>query len=133
MTTPPDWSPEMPFESAAILAVPTTAGLYRILQNVEYPRYRGSTRILKIGMSRLNLRAEIRNHFVRHTVANRLKRIRAEKGLSITVQVMSCAAEVARDEEARLLREFEHAHWEVPVFNSTRGFKRGADAFHQKA
>lgn len=123
-----DWSPEIAFHSAAILAIPSTPGVYQILQDCEYPRYRGSTRVLKIGMSRSNLRAEIRNHFNRHTVANRLKRIRAEKGLSVTVQFILGTPDTAREVESDLLRAFEKAHWEVPVFNSTRGFRRGTDA-----
>jgi hypothetical protein len=122
------WSREIAFDKAAIAALPITSGVYRILQNRKYPRYRGSTRVLKIGMSRSNLRKEIRNHFGRHTVSNRLKRILGEHGLSVTVQFIAGSAETAREVESKLLQEFENAYWDVPVFNSTRGFRRGADA-----
>lgn len=39
----------------------------------------------------------------------------------------SFPAEYADTAEKRLLREFEDAHWELPLLNSTRGYERGED------
>jgi len=74
-----DWSKEFPFERKSLQYVPEEPGVYQILQSDEYQRYRGASRILKIGASKSNLRSEIENHFVRHTAANRLARIKNQK------------------------------------------------------
>ena len=124
----PKWSSEIAFEQPALVHIPTNSGVYQILQSCDYSRYRGSTRVLKIGMSRKNLRAEVNNHFQRHTCANRLIRIRAQDGVAVTVQFAETDVDTAKSVETQLLCDFEMAHWDLPLLNSTRGFARGTDS-----
>jgi hypothetical protein len=107
--------------------VPNSSGVYEVLQSSDYPRYRGSAKTLKIGMSNASLQKELLNHFVRHAVANRLTRIRNLPGLTITFHYTLLSVEPAATLEKRLLRAFEDAHWELPLLNSTRGYERGKD------
>jgi hypothetical protein len=45
-----NWSEEFAFAPEVIRQhAPTAPGLYEILQSVVYPRYQGTTRVLKIG------------------------------------------------------------------------------------
>lgn len=120
------WSAEIPFDQRALARVPITPGVYQILQNAVYPRYKGSTRILKIGMSRVSLRKEIGNHFNKHTAANRLKRI-CRQNTIITVTFLELASHDVSAFESRCLRDFEVNYWDLPLLNSTRGFLRGSD------
>lgn len=125
----PRWSREIPLDRRTVERdVPEMPGVYEILQGDPYPRYIGSTRVLRIGKSECNLRLEVVNHFARHTVANRLARIRGREGLHLvvifaTVPVASAAATT----EAELLREFEDQHWDLPVLNAQRAYGRNAD------
>ena len=121
------WSPEIPFEHSEVTRITPNAGVYRILQDIDYPRYNGSTRIIKIGMSRASLKNEIRNHFNRHVAANRLKRVKQNNGIKITVQLLETEPDEAYRLELQLLRDFEIKHWDLPLLNSTRGFVRGTD------
>jgi hypothetical protein len=38
----------------------------------------------------------------------------------------------ASEREARLLREFEDAHWELPVLNAQRGYARDEDTHFRR-
>jgi excinuclease UvrABC nuclease subunit len=122
-----DWSKEYPFERESLQYVPEEPGVYQFLQSGEYHRYRGASRILKIGASKSNLRLEIENHFVRHTVANRLARITNQKELLITFVYARKRSEETIELEKLLLREFEDKYWDLPILNSTRGYIRGED------
>jgi len=127
------WSDELAFQVAVIQGrAPSTSGVYEILQSTEYQRYRGSARTLKIGMSEASLRKELLNHLVRHTAANRLTRVRNAHGLQVTFRFACLPPEEAGEAEKRLLRDIEDAHWELPLLNSTRGYKRGADRHYCK-
>ena len=122
-----NWSQELAFERSVIRGIAATPGVYRILQSRSYPRYRGCTRTLKIGMSRSGLRSEILNHFNRHAVANRLKRLQSQDGIEVTVEFLETTAEMAPLIEKDLLIAFEEEHFDLPLLNSARGHKRGAD------
>jgi excinuclease UvrABC nuclease subunit len=122
-----DWSKEFPFERKSLQYVPEEPGVYQILQSEEYRRYIGASRILKIGASKSNLRSEIENHFVRHTAANRLARIKNKKELLITFVYARKSSEETIELEKRLLREYEDKYWDLPILNSTRGYARGDD------
>ena len=127
------WSSEIRFERDAIgRHVPFEPGLYKILQNKTYARYRGRTRVLKIGMSKGDLNTEILNHFNTHTAANRLHRIRGRPGISITVRFAAALVRTAKAEESRMLRRFEGTHWDLPFLNSQRGFARGEDSHYRR-
>lgn len=129
---PLQWSAEIPFgQDAIIREVPHSAGLYQILQGSEYPRYRGSTRVLKIGQSDRDLCGELLNHFQRHTAANRLIRIRRQTDLVVTVVFAKTDGTAASAHERELLRAFEDTHWDLPVLNSQRGYERGADGHYR--
>jgi hypothetical protein len=124
-----DWSEEFVFSVDVIkAAIPPSPGIYQLLQSTEYPRYDGSTRVLKIGMSLSNLRTEILNHLTRHTAAGRLSRILNRRNVSVTIRFSLVEAEKATIAEKELLCEFEDRHWELPVLNSQRGYKRGEDS-----
>jgi len=126
------WSPEVPFEQRFVERdVPDQPGVYRILQSEPYPRYHGNTRILKIGKSEGSLRQEIANHFIRHTTANRLARVRKRPGLQVSVVFALAPQERVAEAEAELLRGFEDEHWDLPVLNSQRGYARSADAHYR--
>jgi len=105
--------------------------VYELRQSQAYARYSGSTNVSKIGKSDSNLRAEILNHFVRHTAANRLARLRSLPALVVTVAFAELSAAEAGPEEARLLREFEDRHFDLPVLNSQRGYSRDADGHYR--
>lgn len=125
---PSRWSTEIPFEQVRIdHAVPHAPGVYRILQSTRYPRYQGTTRILKIGKSEADLCQELLNHFQRHTVANRLARVHSDKAVTVTVDFAVTSPTDAALEEQSLLRCFEDEHWDLPVLNSQRGYQRGSD------
>jgi hypothetical protein len=125
------WSAEIQLDPSAITrAVPHRAGVYRILQSAEYPRYRGTTRVLKIGKSLKDLCEEVLNHAQRHTAANRLNRVRRRANISVTVVFAETSPEAASECERRLLRSFEDDHWDLPVLNSQRGYERGSDAHY---
>jgi hypothetical protein len=127
-TIPLLWSGKHEFEIAVIRQrVPNEPGVYELLQSSNYPRYRGLTRTLKIGMSNASVQQELLNHFVRHAVANRLTRIRNVPGLKVTFHYAPLSAEPAATVEKRLPRELEGAHWDLPLLNSTRGYERGKD------
>jgi hypothetical protein len=128
-----EWSGEIPFEEDEIgREVPDEIGVYQILQHEEYPRYVGKTRILRIGKSDSSLRQEILNHFVRHTVANRLARIRNVVGISVTVVYATIGKDKTTETEKKLLRYFEDVHWDLPVLNSNRGYKRDGDKHYRR-
>lgn len=125
------WSVEIQFDPSAIArALPHRSGVYQILQSMEYARYRGNTRVLKIGKSLKDLCEEVLNHVQRHTAANRLVRIRRREDVSVTVVFAEMSAEAASECERRLLRSFEDNHWDLPVLNSQRGYERGSDAHY---
>lgn len=132
MTTS-DWSTEIPFEESNVRnQIPREAGVYELLQSEEYPRYKGSTRILKIGKSKTDLLEEIQNHFQRHTVANRLSRIRNCPKIRVTVKFAIATEEDATEIEGNLLRGFEDEYWDLPVLNSQRGYSRGQDKHYKE-
>jgi len=122
------WSVEIQFDPSEIgRALPHRSGVYQILQSMEYARYCGNTRVLKIGKSLKDLCEEVLNHAQRHTAANRLVRIRRREDLSVTVVFAEMSVEAASECERRLLRSFEDDHWDLPVLNSQRGYERGSD------
>jgi hypothetical protein len=122
------WSAEIPFTRDAIRnQVPNESGVYQILQSEEYPRYKGRTRVLKIGESS-GLREELLNHMIRHTAANRLARFRNQVGVSVSVMFAAISNENREDIERELLRQFEDEYWDLPVLDSQRGYGRGEDA-----
>jgi len=121
------WSKELPFERGSFDTVPENPGVYQILQSIEYPRYQGQTRILKIGASKSNLKAELENHFIRHTCANRLQRVRNRNVLKVTFIYLMTEDSMAIEKEKNLLQQFEDSHWDLPLLNSTRGYARGKD------
>ena len=126
------WSPEVPFDRPAILAMlPKRAGVYEIRQSQPYPRYLGTTKVLKIGRSDQDLQAEVMNHFTRHTAANRLAWIRAQHHLTITVAFVELPSKETETEEARRLREFEDRHFDLPLLNSQRGYRRDDDRHYR--
>ena len=130
LDTPLHWSVICSKDEVA-RAVPHSAGVYRVLQGSEYPRYRGSTRVLKIGQSDRDLCGEILNHFERHAAANRLTRVRGQTDLIVTVVFAKTDGTSAGAHEGQLLRAFEDAHWDLPLLNSQRGYGRGADVHYR--
>jgi len=125
------WSGEIQLDLATVTrSVPHRAGVYQILQSTAYQRYEGTTRVLKIGKSLKDLCSELLNHFQRHTVANRLNRIRRRQNISLTLIFAETDSEAASQHEQFLLRSFEDTHWDLPVLNSQRGYERGADAHY---
>jgi len=129
---PLQWSKEIEFTKACIeKAIPRSPGLYRILQSGPYPRYKGTTRVLKIGKSDCDLRQEVLNHLQRHTAANRLARVRNQAGIQVTVTWAQMDAVSAGEWERALLREFEDSYWDLPLLNSQRGYDRDADAHYR--
>ncbi|MEE9214036.1 MAG: hypothetical protein V3U54_04460 [Thermodesulfobacteriota bacterium] len=125
-----NWSQEYTLDSKGIKNAPHSAGVYKIYQDAEYSRYRGMTRLLKIGMSKSDLQQELGNHLQRHTVANRLKRILKEH--KITFRYATTTPDDAPLNEKELLRSFEDEFWDIPVCNSTRGYSRGEDVHYAK-
>lgn len=126
-----DWSSEIPLERKTIeSAIPHKPGVYRILQQKEYARYEGRTRILKIGMSENSLQQELLNHLSVHAAANRLARLR-QAGSTITVSFAILPRDLALQQEAALLRAFEDEHWDLPMLNGQRGYGRGTDAHYR--
>lgn len=127
-----DWSQEFVFSKEVIRQnVPTSPGIYEILQLPEYQRYEGRTRVLKIGQSGSDLQAELLNHFARHTAANRLARIQKRPGVQVTFKHMILDPEDAQREEKSFLRQFEDEHWDLPLLNSTRGYDRDEDRHYR--
>ncbi len=88
--------------------------------------------MLKIGMSKTDLREEIMNHFQRHTVANRLSRIRNRPEIQVTVDFAIDTVGSATEIERKLLREFEDEHWDLPILNSQRGYARSQDTHYKE-
>ena len=127
-----EWSAEIPFTPEAIEQVPDSAGVYQILQSAEYPRYEGKTRVLKIGKSDSSLKDEISNHFLRHTIANRLARVRNRACMKVTVVFAVTPDGQASKIENELLRQFEDDHWDLPVLNSQRGYARNQDTKYRQ-
>lgn len=124
------WSKEYLLDVNEIACVPNSSGVYEILQAKPYPRYFGETRILKIGMSNKCLREELLNHLNRHTAANRIFRVRKQQ--SVTFHYREITATDVLETEKDLLRIFEDQYWDLPVFNSTRGYDRGEDLHYRK-
>ena len=126
------WSPEHAFESRRIESnVPHSPGVYEILQSPKYPRYAGETRVLKIGCSKADLRAELSNHLIRHAAANRLTRVRNQADVRVSFRYAVVGEAVAVSTEKSLLRDFEDEHWDLPLLNCTRGYERGADMHYR--
>lgn len=88
--------------------------------------------MLKIGCSG-NLQQEIQNHWEpRHTVHNRLWRIKARPQIEITFMFCSLAwLDEAKNQEGALLREFEDEFWDLPILNAQRGYARGNDRHYR--
>lgn len=127
------WSQEIVFSAEAVRQnVPSSSGIYEIIQSTEYPRYRGKTRILKFGCSRSDLQAELLNHLRRHTAANRLARIQRSPGITLSFKYAILGPEVVQDDEKALLRSFEDEHWDLPLLNSTRGYDRDEDRHYRE-
>lgn len=128
-----DWSAEIPFTQDAIeTQVPIRAGVYEILQSEEYPRYAGKTKVLKIGKSESDLRQEISNHFMRHTAANRLARVRNHPNIKVSVRFAVISDGTVGEIEKQLLCEFEDKYWDIPVLNAQRGYGRNQDAHYRQ-
>jgi hypothetical protein len=126
-----EWSDEILFERKEISAnVPPHAGVYVILQNIPYHRYRGTTRVLEIGKSE-NLRAELLNHFGRHTAANRLCGVRGCPGITVSIRYTELDRKAVGYVEKKLLQAFEMEHWDLPLLNAQRGFTRGKDLHYR--
>jgi excinuclease UvrABC nuclease subunit len=123
-----DWSVEHDLDHDGIRSAPSSPGVYEILQESTYPRYKLATRVIKIGMSKQDLQKELDNHLQRHTTANRIKRIKKEARVTFRFAVTS--ADDASQIEKELLKEFEDRHWDVPVCNSTRGYGRNEDSHY---
>src|SRR5690348_4276063 len=95
------WSYEIPFKQRAVQEqVPDSPGVYQILQSESYPRYKGQTHILKIGMSKTSLRKEILNHFIKHTAANRLATLQMSPGITLSVKLASLPNTLASEKGA---------------------------------
>jgi len=120
-----DWSGEHNLDRDSVGRAPSSPGVYEILQEPTYPRYKLATRVIKIGMSKQDLQKELDNHLQRHTAANRIKRIKKEARVTFRFAVTS--PDEASRIEKELLKEFEDTHWDLPVCNSTRGFGRNED------
>ena len=128
-----EWSAEIPFTQDAIRKdVPSRAGVYQFLQSEEYPRYKGKTRVLKIGESSRGLRGEILNHQTRHTAANRLARIRKLSDAHVSVIYALILDGSTKEIESELLRQFEDSHWDLPMLNSNRGYGRDTDKHYRE-
>lgn len=127
------WSREYLFERNSLRYVPARPGVYQILQSDGYHRYKGITRVLKIGASESNLRSEIENHFIRHTVANRLARIINRQSIKVTFMYTLTDTQEAIKLEKHLLKECEDFHWDLPLLNSTRGYARGEDSHYKNS
>lgn len=128
-----DWSQEIPLSADAIRQnVPSASGVFEIIQSTEYPRYKGKTRVLKIGCSKGDLCAELLNHLGRHTAANRLTRIRRSLGIAVSFRYATIRREIVSDRERALLRSFEDEHWDLPLLNSTRGYGRDEDKHYRE-
>jgi hypothetical protein len=122
---------EIPLHAVAIRQrAPRRPGIYLILQSREYPRYRGKTRILKIGRSGRDLQAELLNHTGRHIVANRIKRIAGQLGLALTFWFEETSSADAKPRERGLLQRFEDEFWDLPVLNAQRGYRREEDSHY---
>jgi predicted nucleic acid-binding protein len=102
-------------------------GVFEIIQAAEYSRYRGVTNVLYIGRSNARVRGELMNTLRRHTIRNRLDRIRGQTDAKVFFRFQALSAEQARLLEGVLLRSFEQEHWEIPVLNSQRGYARDED------
>lgn len=78
-------------------------------------------------MYQINLRQEILNHLRRHTVANRLTRVR-HSGIKRVTVIYSAASNIdAGILDKDLLKRFEDYYWDLAVLNSQRGYQRGED------
>jgi len=127
-----NWSDEYQFRKKNINQhAPAAAGVYEILQSIEYLRYKGPTRTLKVGMSKSNLCQELLNHIVRHTSANRLSRIRRRGGALVTFRYATLSPGDTIAAEKRLLCDFEDRHWDLPVLNRQRGYQREEDSHYR--
>ena len=125
-----EWSIEYPLDAKEIADTPRSPGVYEILQATAYPRYFGETRVLKIGMSKESLRNELLNHLNRHTAANRIFRVKRRQ--AVTFHYCEVPAPDVLEAEKALLRQYEDEYWDLPVFNSTRGYERGKDLHYRK-
>ena len=90
-----------------------------------YSRYRGDTTILKIGMSKGNLRKELLNHLNRHHAADRIKRLQYEEDIEVLFSFVVSEAADVREIEGELLKEFEDKHIDLPLLNRQGGIPRG--------
>lgn len=123
-----NWTDLRLFTPENVSLVPNSPGVYEFLQSEEYSRYRGTTKVLKIGMSGKGLRKELDNHFESHTAANRLFYVRNRVGIQVYFRYALCTSiEEARYSETELLKEFERNYFDLPLLNSQRGFKRDED------
>lgn len=121
------WSTEFEFTRKSIKQnLPVVSGIYMLLQSEYYRRYKGKTRILKIGKS-INLRHEIENHLNIHTCTNRIHRIKKYNKQKIFFKFMLVDNEKIDEKEKSLLIEFEDEFWDLPFLNSQRGYVRGED------
>lgn len=109
---------------------PEAAGVYEILQDHAYDRYKNKTTILKIGMTSANLREELLRHLYQHTCANRIQRISRKETLKFKFS-LTRPGRAAKKKELQLLKKFEDKYWDLPVLNSTRGYKRGEDKHYR--
>ena len=126
------WSTVIPFEQDAVRRlIPDAPGVYKIVQAPDYARYEGSTPTLKIGKSDVSLQREILNHFQRHTVANRLYRVRSRPGVTVSVTYAVLDSDETTTVELAQLKEFEDAHWDLPILNAQRGYKRTEDSHYR--
>ncbi len=124
------WSSEYLLVETEVERTPKKPGAYRIYQSKRYNRYKGATRIIKIGMSGSNLSKELKNHLNRHIVANRIKRITNQEEIKVTFDYLITEnKEKATKLERDLLIQFENDHFELPVLNSQRGYRRGEDKY----
>lgn len=104
------------------MQAPTKQGVFEILRDVAYHRYRGETRVLNIGQGS-NLRDEIGRRLTIHTTARRIKKIKLEHPVTFRY----AESDAPKELENKLLKEFEDSHHDLPVLNSQRGYKRNED------
>ena len=88
--------------------------------------------MLKIGMSKSDLREEIMNIFQQHNVANWLAKIRKRSKILVTVDFIKNTVGKVIEIERELLQKFEDEHLGLPITNSQRGYARSQDKHYKE-
>lgn len=124
------WTKWKPLVITQLEEVPENPGVYEIKASYDIPRLAGKSSTLYVGSSKHSIygrlscfeyiRDKSKDYYQHKLVRKLLRKLLRRNGISLNklqFRYKICAKGKAEEEEARLLRNYERKHIELPPFN----------------